>query len=88
MDLKEKIIKFLNEETSQVRTLDGEEFVIMLDNYKEDTKYLADELIKLFYLHSFSKRKHQNTYDWGYINGYDDCIKGLPKRDDLGVYDD
>ena len=45
MDLKEQIIKFLNKETSQVRTLDGEEFAITLDNYKEDTEYLADELI-------------------------------------------
>jgi hypothetical protein len=39
-------------------------------------------------IHDVSKRKHQSTYDWGYINGYDDCNKGLPKRDDLGVYDD
>lgn len=55
MDLKEQIIKFLNEETSQVRTLDSEGFAITLDNYKEDTEYLADELIKLFSLHSVSE---------------------------------
>ena len=55
MDLKEQIIKFLNEETSQVRTLDGEGFAITLDNYKEDTEYLANELIKLFSSHKDNK---------------------------------
>lgn len=39
-------------------------------------------------LDNTSKHKHQYTYDWGYVNGYEDCAKGLPKRDDLGVYDD
>ncbi len=68
MDLKEQIIKFLNEETSQVRTLDGEGFAITLDNYKEDTEYLADELIKLFSLHSVSDSEQmtisKKEYDW------------------------
>ncbi len=72
MDLKEQIIKFLNEETSQVRTLDGEGFAITLDNYKEDTEYLADELIKLFSLHSVSccsKEQLEKEYGRGFSDG-------------------
>ena len=48
----------------------------------------ALEQVKKLIIPDVSKREHQNIYDWGYVQGFDDCHKGLPKRDDLGVYVD
>jgi len=82
-ELKDKIIKLLNDDYVEDKL--GEES----PNISADAvESIADDIVNLLPIHDVSKRKHQITYDWGYINGYDDCNKGLPKRDDLGVYDD
>ena len=63
MDLKKQIIKFLNEETEQYRcTESGDCRAIGVDT-KEDTEYLADELIKLFSLHIVSHSYYQVVFD-------------------------
>ena len=56
MDLKEQIIKFLNEETEQYRCTESGDCRAISNDNKEDTEYLADELIKLFSLHIVSQR--------------------------------
>ena len=57
MDFKEQIIKFLNEETQQYRCTESGHCRAIENDTKEDTEYLADELIKLFSLHSVSHQR-------------------------------